>query len=272
MHLLSMVIPNYNYAHYLDRFFSSIESQTLPLADVQIIFVDDGSSDDSVRTAGKWGCKLKCANFEIHTPGRSGRPGPVRNYGLRKASGKFLLCLDPDDVLRSGYLESCIDVLEKNETTGLVYTDYLEKSSDGSHEVLLPDFKPVYLRTQNPLSPAAMYRRELWDSGVRYRDNTAYEDWDFWIQCLMIGTKFRHIPELLYIYEIHEGSYSIRAVKDDGPSKANIVLNNPGFFHAAVMEWARDHLRGRVFAPAFQRGYIPTPEEINKVMDLYTQR
>lgn len=268
MTLLSIIIPSYNYGHFADRFFSSLAAQTISLEDVEIIFVDDGSSDDSIQQAQKWAVDLTCKDFKILTPPRSGKPGPVRNHGLQQSSGNYLLCLDPDDELQPEFLRTCIDFLETHPKFAVVFCDYLEVHPEDRFKRLLPDFKPVHLRTQNTVATAALYRRELWEAGVRYRDNTTYEDWDYWVQCLMLGAKFMHIQEPLYIHHVHESNFSNQAEKEDGAAKAQIVLNNERFFNKAVLGWAKDHLRGRAHAPAFHRGYIPTAEDLMKISSM----
>ena len=268
MTLLSIIIPNYNYGCFADRFFGSLASQTMSLRDVEVLFVDDGSSDNSLEQARKWSAKLDCREFTILTPPRSGRPGPVRNHGLEQAIGKFLLCFDPDDELKPDFLETCISLLESNSKISVVYSDYLEVYPDQSFVRSLPNFNPLYLRTQNMVATAALYRRELWDAGVRYRENTTYEDWDYWVQCLIVGGKFQHIAQPLYIHHVHESNFSFKAEKEDGAAKAHIVLNNPGFFHKSVVGWANDHLRRRAQAPSFQRGYIPTPDDLQKISEM----
>lgn len=267
MTLLSIIIPNYNYGRFADRFFRSVINQTMALQSVEIFFVDDGSSDDSTAQAQKWAEKIECESFEILTPPRTGKPGLVRNYGLERAKGEFLICIEPDDIIYPEFLSVCLETLNHNSETDLVYTDYLENRLDGAREVRLPKFSKAHLRTQNTLPPSAMYRRELWDSGIRYRADTAYEDWDYWVQCLMSGAEFKLIQKVLYRYEIHENNFSIGAVKGDGYAKAQIVLNNPSFFHPMVVQWAEDHLRGRIYASAFQRGYIPNPEDLKALFN-----
>ncbi|WP_415712787.1 glycosyltransferase family 2 protein [Maridesulfovibrio sp.] len=263
MILLSIIIPNYNYGRFADRLFGSIAAQTVSLAEVEIIFVDDGSSDDSLKQARKWAGRIDCSNFLILTPPRSGRPGPVRNHGLDQASGRYLLCFDPDDELQPDFLEKSINLLEATPKISVVFSDYREVSPEKTFVRILPDFNPLHLRTQNTVASAAVYRRELWDGGVRYRENTAYEDWDYWVQCLMAGGKFRRLPRPLYVHHIHELNFSYQAEKEDGVAKAMIVLNNPGFFHDSVVRWASDHLYRRAHAPSFRRGYIPTAEELS---------
>lgn len=264
--MLSIVIPNYNYGRFADRFFSSIAAQTLPLDDVEIIFVDDGSDDDSLKQAHMWAGRISCKRFELLTPPRTGKPGLVRNIGLEQSRGELLVCLDPDDTLHPDFLTACVGELEGNDSVDVVYTDYRENAADGSREVQLPEFKQGLLRTQNPLLSAAMFRRRLWDLGVRFRDNTRYEDWDFWIQCQAAGARFKRIPKVLYNYEIHDAGFSVAAVENDGNAKAQIVLNNPDFFHPEVQQWAKSHLRGRLHGQAMQRGYIPTPADVKKLL------
>lgn len=266
MTLLSIVIPNYNYGHFLERLFASIATQKFPLEQAEIIFVDDGSTDNSIEKAGLWAERLDCSGFKIMVADHSGRPGIVRNYGLQEARGQYLLTIDPDDYLEPEYISCCVDILEKNNSVGLVYTNYYEQTSAGRKELLLPDFSAADMRSQNILPPTAVYRRDYFDMGARYRDNTLYEDWDYWIQLLMLGAVFHHLRRPLYNYLVHEKSFSSQAIKDDGPSKAKIVLNNPDFFNSTVRTWASDHLRKRNYAPSFQRGIIPRPQDITSLL------
>lgn len=269
---LSIIVPNYEYGDFADRFFGSIAGQTLDLDQVEIVFVDDGSRDNSLEQANRWARQLPCARFLILTPPRTGKPGLVRNHGLGHASGELLLCFDPDDALLPGYLERCVNTLLHDTSIDVVYTDYREVGIDAGRDVRLPDFKRGLLRTQNALPSSAMIRRSLWDSGVRFRDNTEYEDWDFWVQCQMAGAAFHRIPEVLFEYTLHDKNFSHHAVRHDGHAKARIVLNNPDFFHPEVRRWADSYLRGRLHGQAMQRGYIPTPADVRKLlMDVETR-
>lgn len=268
MSSVSIVIPNYNYGRFADPFFNAIHEQSMGLDGVEIIFVDDGSDDDSIAQAQAWAQRIKCRHFAIETPVRTGKPGLVRNHGLSKASGEYLLCLDPDDSIHPDFLKKCTEALDTTPRIDLVYTDYQEIHPDKTITMRLPAYNPAQLRTQNPLSPTAMYRRTLWDKGVRYRDNTTYEDWDYWIQCAAVGGKFMRLDEKLYNYRIHDSNYSIQAIEQDGPAKAQIVLNNPDFFHPLVTEWATDYFRGRLLSQSLSRGYIPGPEDVRKLLKM----
>ena len=266
MPIISIVIPNHDYGRYADRLFASLAAQAGGLRDVEILFVDDDSRDDSVARAQAWAKRLDCARFVIERLSRQGRPGPVRNHGLSLAQGRYLFCLDPDDALQPDFIVRCVGTLEANPRLAGAYPDYFEVTPEHTRAVQLPDFNPGLLRMQNILPTTAVYRRELWDAGVRYRSNTDYEDWDYWVQFVAKGARFRHIPEPLYDYHFHGDNFSYQAEQNDGPSKAAIVLNNPGFFHPLVEQWAHDHQRGRLHAQAFMRGHIPAPDDVRELL------
>lgn len=79
MPILSIVIPNHDYSRFFARCFNSLATQTRPLSDVEIIFVDDESGDDSLERVAEWAERLDCERFVIEPLTRQGRPGPVRN-------------------------------------------------------------------------------------------------------------------------------------------------------------------------------------------------
>ncbi|AMK10504.1 glycosyltransferase family 2 protein [Pseudodesulfovibrio indicus] len=266
MPTISIVIPNHNYSRFFSRCFNSLATQHLGLEDVEIIFVDDASTDDSLARIEEWAERIECENFIIEALDRQGHPGPVRNHGLSLARGEYLFCLDPDDALRPEFTAVCLEVLKEDPRAAGVYPDYFRCTPEGRFLVELPDFDQALLRMQNILPTTALYRRELWDAGVRYADNTDYEDWDFWIQCVSLGAHFEHICDPLYDYHFHDDNFSRKAESNDGPSKAAIVRNNPDFFHPLVRQWAEDFRRGRLHAQAFPRGHIPSPDDVRALL------
>ncbi|WP_338668364.1 glycosyltransferase family 2 protein [Pseudodesulfovibrio methanolicus] len=266
MPVLSVVIPSHDYGRFSDRLFGSLAAQTAGLHDVEIIFVDDASGDDSVDRAEKWAERLDCERFVLERLERVGRPGPVRNHGLALARGRYLFSMDPDDALLPDFMARCIRALDDNPGVSGVYPDYFECTPGERRETRLPDFNQGLLRMQNILPPPTVYRREVWDAGARYPANTDYEDWDYWVQCVAAGARFLHIPAPLYEYHFHGDNFSYQAREHDGPAKAAIVLNNPGFFHPVVVQWAEDLGRGRLYAQPFTRGHIPSPDDVRELL------
>lgn len=104
---VSVIMPVYNSSSFLNRSIDSIQKQTLN--DIEIICVDDGSTDDSLMVLND--LKNKYGNIKIICQENSG-PGVARNTGIKNAKGEYIAFLDSDDI----YLDN--DALEKMYTSG----------------------------------------------------------------------------------------------------------------------------------------------------------
>lgn len=95
---VSVIIPVYNCEKYISRAIESVLSQTLK--DIEIILIDDGSNDDSVKICDEYAKKKD--NIKVLHKKNEGA-GMARNDGLKMAEGEFVAFLDSDD-----YLDSCM--------------------------------------------------------------------------------------------------------------------------------------------------------------------
>jgi GT2 family glycosyltransferase len=108
---VSVIIPNYNYARTLGMCLESLQVQThQPL---EIIVVDDGSTDDSVAVAESFGAQV------LRTGGNLGPPA-ARNLGAAHARGEVLLFVDSDVALEPGATATALDILRSDPRTGAV--------------------------------------------------------------------------------------------------------------------------------------------------------
>lgn len=156
--------------------------------------------------------------------------------------------------------------------THIACVDYIEESPAGSRVVRVPDFHPDLLRTQNLFHTTSLMRREVWLASRGFRAETAYEDWDFWVQAAMAGFGVVRVAEPLLHYVFHDANYSHAARADDGRAKARIVRDNPAFFESEVRAWARALLRGEPWAVPFTRGVIPRAADIRALRELFVAR
>lgn len=100
---VSMIVPVYNSARYLAGFVDSILTQTMPQSDYEVIFVDDGSSDNSGDILDKYVSQY--GFMQVIHQWNSG-PAAARNAGFKKATGEYVAFVDPDDILMDKYLEN----------------------------------------------------------------------------------------------------------------------------------------------------------------------
>lgn len=97
----SIVTAVYNVEAYLPRFIASIEAQRLDRGELEIVAVDDGSSDTSLDRLREWGAHSRHSVHVFTKP--NGGQGSARNLGLEHATGEWVTFTDPDDELHAGF-------------------------------------------------------------------------------------------------------------------------------------------------------------------------
>ena len=116
MTLISIIIPIYNMADSLEQCVNSIIQQSDDR--IQIVLVDDGSTDDSLSICRK----LERDNESIVVIHQDNQgSGPARNAGISEAKGKYFLFMDSDDTLKSNSLSQMCRMVETNPTDVIVF-------------------------------------------------------------------------------------------------------------------------------------------------------
>jgi glycosyltransferase involved in cell wall biosynthesis len=126
---VSVVVPLYNKAPYLERTFASLSAQRYE--GFEAIVVDDGSTDDSLPIARQY----RDDRFRILSQPNAG-PGAARNRGLAEASGEFVAFLDADDEWMPDFLEVALGRLRSAPSVASVTSSYVEMPSGQSSEGL----------------------------------------------------------------------------------------------------------------------------------------
>ncbi len=124
--LISIIIPVLNGSKFLERCFSTLEKQTY--SNLEIIFIDNGSSDDTkVKIESYYNKKkgiklLNCSKIS---------PGAARNVGIKNANGEYISFLDVDDEIVPEKHRLLVDALEQNPNVGMVFGNTVKKYTDG---------------------------------------------------------------------------------------------------------------------------------------------
>jgi glycosyltransferase involved in cell wall biosynthesis len=223
--LVSIIIPCYNTAQYLGKCFESIESQTLGIENIQIIIVDDASTD-SGRT---WG---KILEFEKKHPKevvavhleQNRSQGGARNEGLKYAEAAYVGYLDSDDWIEPDMYErlyKCIsdlgcDVVDCcysmdydcgiryiNHKTDDVYDNFDKSIIEGG--IQWPDSFEHKLLGGGVVTRLSS-KKLLLDSKVRFPEHMKYED-NYWGDILALYIRsYYHMSYDGYHYRIREDS------------------------------------------------------------------
>lgn len=130
----SIVVAMYNVERYVPSFLDSILSQTIPIEMLEVLVIDDGSTDESVSKVESWSKKHKGV-LKIYRK-TNGGPGSARNLGMKHARGEWVTFCDPDDVLDSSYFSE-VDAFLQRDSAGLaqMLTSRLVQHEDGTIKV-----------------------------------------------------------------------------------------------------------------------------------------
>lgn len=127
----SIVSAVYNVNRYLGEFIDSIEKQTFPLDAVQVVVVDDGSTDESLTTLKEWAQRRPGLVTVVSK--ENGGQGSARNKGLEYATGEWITFTDPDDFLDREYLQRVDEFLRDNAAAVMIATNriyYEERTNE----------------------------------------------------------------------------------------------------------------------------------------------
>lgn len=168
---VSIVIPVYNVENYIKKSLESIINQTFNLNDMEVIMVDDCSTDGSGIIIDEYASKYD--NFKaIHLDENSGAAGKPRNVGIKEASSDFIMFLDSDDYFAENSIERLYNKIILDDELDIVMGGYVNiyenneneivLSSEESNETLFEDTKKsVDLIKINPAISAKLFRRSL---------------------------------------------------------------------------------------------------------------
>ncbi|MBV6496243.1 MAG: putative glycosyltransferase EpsE [Pyrinomonadaceae bacterium] len=121
--LISVIIPNYNYARYLPEAIESVLAQTHK--NVEVIVVDDGSTDDSKEVLASFGDRIRTI-FQ-----QNQGVSAARNRGVAESNGDFLAFLDADDAFLPSKLEKQLELFRADEEIGLVHVGMVNVDPNG---------------------------------------------------------------------------------------------------------------------------------------------
>jgi len=208
---VSVVIPVYNGERYLRRAIDSVLAQTY--SDVEVVVIDDGSTDSSPAMLREYGDKL-C----VYHQANCGRVGLVRNTGIDRSHGEFVAFLDQDDWWLPEKLALQVEAMRSSAKIGLVHTAVTDFDDRGHSRpgLLNPEAQPEKITGRcfeelllgNPMynSSVIVRRSALQDVGVcdlQIPGNTV-QDYDLWLR-IARAFEFAFISEPLTCYQMHSG-------------------------------------------------------------------
>jgi len=233
-HLLTIAIPNYNYGRYIRRAIESVLAQDY--ADIELIVVDDGSNDDSVKIVGQaLAAQNRLYRTELIRFTRNQGKLAALNAALEQAHGRYFIILDADDWLTSRYATRCINELrhrrEHNDAIGFIYSDCKLMDADGEYidrGCSTPFDRDLVGRLSFLPEPALTLTEAIRQAApfdVRIRQATKHHKW-----CRIVANGWigHYINEPLFYYRMHGENMSgigerVTAEADNGSRGERIL-------------------------------------------------
>jgi len=234
--LVSIVIPVYNQEKYIKACVESVLEQDYE--NLEIIVVDDGSTDATPAILKEFGKKIKYIRQENRGP------ACALNCGIRLARGEFVGWLGSDDMYLPGKIKHQIQKFQENNFLALIYTDYIIIDSEGKElrvsqcPSLPPEQLSKVLLVANFINGSTVLMRKKCHEKVGYYDENlkASMDGDMWFRLLEYGYKFGHIPVPYVKYRWHPANIShkfrlMQKYRDKVQLKAFKAFSSQGLFN-----------------------------------------
>ncbi|AFY90019.1 glycosyltransferase family 2 protein [Chroococcidiopsis thermalis] len=229
---VSVIIPNYNHAQFLEQRIQSVLDQTYQ--DFEIIYLDDASTDNSNEVFAKFANNSRIR--AIYNQTNSGSPFKQWNKGIRLAQGEYIWIAESDDYADKRLLAELVDKLDNNPTVGLAYClswfiDERDRSIFNSKDLLyFPDKErwekdfvnngidecSKYLIFENIIhnASAVLIRRSIYEK-VGYADESLRlcGDWLLWVKMLLVSD-IAFIAETLNYYRAHSETVRYEASRN----------------------------------------------------------
>jgi glycosyltransferase involved in cell wall biosynthesis len=221
--LVSIIVPTYNYGHFIGQMFESLFAQTF--RDWECVVVDDGSTDNTREIVTGYATADKRIKY-IYQP--NAQQAAARNNGIRNSLGRYVQFLDADDLLEPRKLELQVKYLEEHPGIDIIYGNvrYFSSANPGERRnSMFADDRPwmpeVSGAGQEILKAvieecimvvnAPLLRKSLIDE-IGWFDKSLFsvEDWDYWIRCAASGKKFQYadLPDTRALVRYHPTSSS----------------------------------------------------------------
>jgi len=208
---VSLIIPVFNAAEYIEECLRSIRSQSFH--DFEVIIVDDGSSDGSIEIITDF-CQKDC-RFRLVKMAHGG-VSIARNTGIDLSRGKHIGFVDADDCLYPDTVRLLVETLES--TGAEVCVGGFKKGKDCKPSVIkktnptVMDYstamrKALYQQIILNAPWGMLMERRLLGDDIRFRVGTRYEDLDAFYRFYERADKIAYLPSKIYFYRQTEGSF-----------------------------------------------------------------
>lgn len=207
--LVSVVIPCYNHEKFVQDSIQSVIDQTYQ--NIELIIIDDGSKDDSVRVIEQMisACEERFVRFTFRSRPNKGLSATL-NESLEWCQGEYYSAIASDDMMFNDKTAKQVEILSKNDSFVAVFgaVELIDNDSNKIGQIRQPDkvfeFNDLIYTDRFLPAPTQMIRlRSLIEVGG-FVDGMIIEDWYIYLKLLEKGNKIFYMDELYSYYRSHD--------------------------------------------------------------------
>jgi glycosyltransferase involved in cell wall biosynthesis len=205
--LISIVIPCYNDAIYIEQSVESALNQTY--SNIEIVVVDDGSNEETKAVLKKIEHKIT----KLITQENQGQ-STARNVGIREAKGAYVLVLDSDDYFEASFCEKALEQFTQNKEIKIVSSHTNRIFDNNTTDIFKPGGGQIAdFLLKNCAMGSAMFKKMDWKKINGYDEmmRNGFEDWEFYIRLIKDEGRAHVIPEPLFNYRLRKNSTTNKA-------------------------------------------------------------
>lgn len=237
---LSIIIPAYNVEQYIARCLESCLRQLRSADDLEIIVVDDGSTDSTSEKIKDF--VLKYPNIKYLYQENQGQAS-ARNYGLDNADGKYVWFVDGDDYLTDDGITEILELAISHNLDLIAFNlrivseigDVISEASfnNNKEDKIVLDKKSFYVGLRMPHSPCvALFKREfLLKNDLFFKNGIYFEDFEFTVRAYTTISKAMFVNEIHYNYLQREGSTMKSTSKEKNIKRSADLLKIADVFY-----------------------------------------
>ena len=216
---VSVIIPNHNYQRFLPACLSSVFASDLDPSRMEVIMVDDASTDISVATARDMAFHM---GRDIRIIQHEANLGLVktRNSGIREASGDCIFFLDSDNLIAPDCLSRHLEVMLSDPGVAACYApirDFMSETGEHTGFRSAGPFDYGKLLRGNYIDGMAMFRTDVFRTLGGYDTRMplkGWEDYEYWLRLGVNGCRVEFMDgSPLSFYRVHDGSMTHRVTR-----------------------------------------------------------
>jgi glycosyltransferase involved in cell wall biosynthesis len=233
---VTVIIPCFNHGRFVRQVVDSCLAQVD--ADVRVVVVNDGSTDDSTPGACDAAAKGREDRVQVIHQENRGLPA-ARNVGARSATSEFLIFLDADDWIEPTFVTKLGAAIREarqgggTEVSHAYCQERLVEKGQGIWRV--PEWDPLLMLITNLHPVTALVRRECFEAAGGFEESMrgGYEDWDLWIKFVERGWRGVRVREPLFVWRRHSHDTMIM----------NVIHNHEALYRGIMERHAEIYAR-----------------------------